>query len=253
MSYNVNMPFVQFAANLFIAEDPSFGNYDKETTHDLLKSIDINFSKYLDLSPFSTCNCFIAYKADCPECCKISPHHVIFLTATQNHWAQLAYQFAHEYCHHLINGELSGDISGLMWFEESVCELSSMFHIHLLFLQWKKNKHPLKSRYVPFHLNYLNALLTKNRQLISLTNQPGWLQSWDSLLSEPQCHRNHYNAIAAKMYPLFVANPRLWRIILHFGDTRKWNSLSELFEHLHQTADDSYSQSLSDLEKLLLS
>ena len=47
MSYNVNMPFVQFAANLFIAEDPSFGNYDKETTHDLLKSIDINFSKYL--------------------------------------------------------------------------------------------------------------------------------------------------------------------------------------------------------------
>ena len=53
------------------------------------------------------------------------------------------------------------------------------------------------------------------------------------------------------MLPLFLENTHLWKIILHFGDMRSWNSLEELFAYLRETADDSYSVSLDKLYNLL--
>lgn len=245
--------FKQIAPNLFITNDSSFGNYMPDIVYNLLMTVDVNFSQCLEITPFSSCNCYIHHHENNPMCCNIPPNHLIFLSVIENRWCQWIYQFAHEYCHHLVNGGLSGEISGLKWFEETICELSSMYHLHLIFMQWSNNSNPIKFDYAPFLLDYLNDLLTKNHLLSSSIDHPGWLQSWIPLLSEPQYHRDHYNVIATKMYPLFVKNPNLWKIILHFGDMRNWNSLSELFEHLHQTVDDSYSKSLSDLEKLLLS
>lgn len=55
------------------------------------------------------------------------------------------------------------------------------------------------------------------------------------------------------MFPLFVEHPYLWKIILHFGNTRQWRTLDELFAHLHSQADDSYALPLQKLNTLLLS
>lgn len=243
------MRFHQFAPNLFISNDPSFCDYNREIVHHLITSVDIDFSICLGILPFKTCDCFIMYHPDHPMCCPSEKGHLIYLHAYQDYWCRWVYQFAHEYCHHFINGKLSREISGLTWFEETICELSSMFHLYRFYARWSKKQHP----YAPFVLDYLNDLLSKNPLLFSETLRPRFLSLWEQILSEPKYHRDHYNVIATKMFPLFVENPRLWKIILHFGDMRKWNSLPDLFEHLHQTADDSYSQSLSDLEKLLLS
>lgn len=245
--------FKQIAPNLFISDNPSFGDYDPNIVYNLLISVDANFSSCLELNPFSSCDCNIQYKSEEPRCCNLHSDHLIYLSATQNHWAQWVYQFAHEYCHHLINGDMINSISGLIWFEETICELSSMYHLHAIYTQWKKSINQTYSYNAPLFLDYLNDLLTKNPQLISATRQPGFLSLWEKILFEPEHHRDHYNAIAARMFPLFVENPSLWKIILRFGDMRKWDSLSGLFEHLHQTADDSYAQSLSQLENLLLS
>ena len=54
------------------------------------------------------------------------------------------------------------------------------------------------------------------------------------------------------MFPLFVEHPYLWKIILHFGNTRQWRTLDELFAHLHSQADDSYALPLQKLNTLLL-
>lgn len=51
---------------------------------------------------------------------------------------------------------------------------------------------------------------------------------------------------------VFEENNHLWKIILHFGDMRKWDSLEDLFDHLLHTSDDSYSVSLRKLYNLLL-
>ena len=129
------MIFHQFAPNLFISEDQSFRNYRSDVVYDLLRFIDIDFSKCLGFSPFKTCNCFILYHPDHPVCSSSEIGHRIYLHTYQNYWCKWVYQFAHEYCHHLINGRLSGEISGLIWLEETICELSSMFHLYQFYVR----------------------------------------------------------------------------------------------------------------------
>ncbi len=247
------MEFSPIAPNLWIGNSPEFGNYNHDIVYNLLKSIDINFSSCLEVAPFSTCECYIMYHPDFPMCSKIENRHIIFLNTSDNYWSQWTYQFSHEYCHHLINRDMSGEFKGLKWFEETICELSSMYHLHRLHEQWINSANPIQCCYAPYLKDYKDNLLSKHSQLFSATSHPGFLQSWLPILNEPTYHRDYYNTLAAKMFPLFVENPFLWKIILHFGDTCKWSSLNELFEHLHVQADNSYAYSLKNLNNLLLS
>lgn len=64
--------------------------------------------------------------------------------------------------------------------------------------------------------------------------------------------REIYSNLSATILPFFEENNHLWKIILHFGDMRKWDSLEDLFSHLFYTSDDSYSVSLRKLYNLLL-
>lgn len=245
--------FYQIAPNLSISDNPNFGNYYREIVHDLLLSVDTNFSSALNIPPFSTRNCIIEYRDEGPMCSNIAGVHFIFLHVTGNSFQQWLYQFSHEYCHHLINGKMTSSIYGLMWFEETVCDLASLYQLHTIYNQWSTHSNQIKKALSPTFREYLSLYLPEHKQLFSATHHPGFLSLWEQILFEPKYHRDHYNAIATKMFPLFVENPSLWKMILYFGDMRNWNSLSDLFEHLHQTADDSYSKSLSDLKKLLLS
>lgn len=148
------------------------------------------------------------------------------------------------------------EISGLMWFEETICELSSMYHIHNIYKAW--SSYPTFSTQnikAPIFRDYLDGLLSRAMEKgLRVGHIPlqTILQSWDSLLRENVYHRDHYNAIAARMFPLFLENPYLWKMILHIGDSRQWNSQEELFAHLERNADDSYSDSLIQLKNLLI-
>ena len=46
------------------------------------------------------------------------------------------YMIAHEYCHYLINGPLDGKLETSFWFEESICELASMFFLNRATIRW---------------------------------------------------------------------------------------------------------------------
>lgn len=134
----------------------------------------------------------------------------------------------------------------------AVCELASMYNLNSLFRIWSQYPQSVQRHYAPSFQDYLNDLLAENPELYASTLHPKFLQSWDSLLRENVYHRDHYNAIAARMFPLFLENPYLWKMILHIGDSRQWNSLEELFAHLERNADDSYSDSLIQLKNLLI-
>lgn len=79
-----------------------------------------------------------------------------------------------------------------------------------------------------------------------------YLRSNMATLEQPEYHREIYSNLSATILPLFEENNHLWKIILHFGDMRKWDSPEELFDHLLHTSDDSYSVSLRKLYNLLL-
>lgn len=247
--------YIPISPNMWIEKDSCFGNYSKEVVHGLMRSVDENFSDALGFLPFSSTQCIISYNhaLEFPMCCREGDYHHIYLRCSGDYWCQWMLQFAHEYCHHLIDGELTGDISGLIWFEECVCELSSMYHLQNLGLLRGHIPESLPRHYAPSVRNYLDERMTVNPELAEEANHPGFLYRWGTLLREPKYQRLHYRAIAARMLHLFVENPHLWKIILHFGDMRRWKSLEELFQHLRQNATADYHDSLEELHLLLLS
>ena len=247
--------FIPVSPNMVFEPNPAFGNFDNGIIFGLFRLVDENFSKALEKNPYSSKPCIISYNhfLDMPMCCREGDCHHIYLRCESNFWCQWMFQFAHEYCHHLIDGELTGDISGLIWFEECVCELSSMYHLRNLALYFATSSQEHLLRYAPSVHNYLGGLMDVEMELVSETTHPGILHRWGTLLQEPKYHRLHYRAIAARMFPLFVENPHLWKIILHFGDMRQWESPDELFQHLRQNATADYAHSLEKLHLLLLS
>ena len=98
--------------------------------------------------------------------------------------------------------------------------------------------------------NYLENLLTKNNGAYKLNAEGGWYKQYEESLNKEEYKRNLYNAIAVLMYPLFVDNPNLWKLILNIGDIRSWTSLDRLFNHLEANADESYSESLGKMRKM---
>lgn len=243
----------EISSNIYFHEDERFGDFDRKSVFTLIRSVDLEFSKALGLVPFSTCLCHIKYHSEYPMCCKsLNNSHVIYLSPNDPYGGQWLYQFAHEFCHHLINGSLSGEITGLTWFEETVCTLASVYHISTMnqklhLLSGITNPHLCQD--LPVRLDGLLKFdqLVGQRPLVTV------LQSWDNLLKEEQYHRNLYKAIAAKMFPLFRENPNLWKIILHFGNMKERDSLTDLFQDLSKFVDSSYSDSFQKLQNLLIS
>ena len=174
-------------------------------------------------------------------------HHFIFLKTTNNHWCQWVYQFAHEYCHHLIDGSLSGEWADMLWFEETICELSSLYNLNRMIKFCMMNG---LQGYAPSVNEYLRNLLAKNKDTYRLCADGGWYKQYEDSLRVKQYQRDLYNAIAVMMYPLFMENPRLWKMIMNIGDIRSWSSLDDLFTHLEANADDSYRDSMRRLRRM---
>lgn len=248
------MKIISISPNMSFVLDPAFGTFDMGIVAEIFQLVDINFSKTLEVSPFSSKHCRISYNhsGDFPMCCQEEEFHHIYLRCKDNYWCQWMLQFAHEYCHHLINGNLSGQISGLIWFEECICELSSMYHLHSLALHYKASPIANIQRYAISVHDYLDKRMKVEQNIASDVILPGFLSKWAPLLQEQEYHREHYRAIAARIFPLFIENPCLWKIILHFGDMRNWHTLEELFQHLSLNVTPDYSESLEKLRLLLL-
>lgn len=250
------MTEIQIANNIFVSPQLCISKFPKEITYDILRQVDLNFSFALDIQPFSSRHTLI-YPADTPipKCCPLGNFHKILLSAKDS-FPQLVFQFSHEYCHHLIDGTMSGEIYGLMWLEETICELSSMYHLQVFYNIWSNTSEDCFKYHLAYLFqDYLQILLeTGSEQLYHTLHQKG-LEEWipEYLLMYMRKSRKMRNDVAVLMYPLFLENPHLWKIILHFGDMRRWHSLEELFLHLRRNATPDYSDSLEKLHLLLLS
>jgi len=240
MNFNVS-------PNIILEENTSWGNPDYAVIRSLLYMVDTSMKTALDCSCFSTKKCFVRNKEGIPLCTKAGDDHIIYLSAKDNYWCQWVYQFAHEYCHHLIDGLLSGEWSSMLWFEETICELSSLYNLNRMIGFCMTND---LQGYAPSVDVYLKNLLKKNKDIFCLSVEGGWYKQFEDSLKVKQYHRDLYNAIAVMMYPLFIHNPNLWKIILNIGDIRSWSSLEELFGYLQSKADVSYSASLKRMQKM---
>lgn len=234
-------------SNIVLNYNKGFGSPNYEVVRAFLYMVDLNMMSALEQLPFSTKRCYVIHRDEGPLCSNIGDEHVIFLSVKDDYWCQWVYQFAHEYCHHLIDGSLSGEWSDLLWFEETICELSSLYNLNRMIGFCMVNG---LQGYAPSVVDYLNNLLTKNKNTYCLSEEGGWYKRYEDSLRVEKYKRDLYNAMAVLMYSLFVENPRLWKLIMNIGDIRSWKTLDDLFRHLEASADESYKESLSRLIRL---
>jgi len=133
---------------------------------------------------------------------------IIYLSTVGNtYWAQNAYQLSHELCHHFIKKKApTGDNS---WFEESICELASIYFLSEIASIWSTSANNTKSSYSSSITDYFSNLLI-SPFIIDLKQLS--IQSsafYEEMNSDPYLRENN-NFIANKLLPIFKKTPSLW-------------------------------------------
>lgn len=155
----------------------------------------------------------------------------IFLTVQDRYWCQYAYQFAHELCHHVINS-VYDETSRFGWFEEALCELASLYCLRKMAEEWNSNP--------PYeHWRDYSESLTKYANII--INCPNnhvehfseWLNQNLPSLYKDRYKRDLNRIVAVKLFDLFFAHPRMWRLIQYLANVEYDNALS-LVEYLRR-------------------
>lgn len=165
----------------------------------------------LDYNPYDNKSVTIKHSPyDYPMCCSNEDPRVILLSTGDNFWCQLAYQFAHEYCHHLIDGPMDGETCSSFWFEESICELSSVYFMRRIAQKWIDKGTPILGQYAASVFRYCENNWSSTPFINTLSS---WLSDNMGTISEPTYHRDMYKTIAKSLYPHFEEWPELWKLL----------------------------------------
>lgn len=231
-----------FASNTnFSLDEKGWG----ECNFDILKrvlgcSIDyfngVLTNKYRHGIPYS-----VVHKDDTPLCSGNASEHKIHLSSEGLVWDKHTYQFAHEYCHHLINIELIGNRIGAFWFEETICELASLYCLAKNAQLWKTNPpNPGLVYYASAFSDYYNKTINRKEVPKSILSVSDFIKENILELEKPEYERGMYTYIAKGIIDIFINYPSLWNIILFFNKTN--------YQSEHYNGFDSF---LDELESIL--
>ncbi len=150
---------------------------------------------------------------------------VIGLNTKDTFWAQYAYQFAHEFCHALATH--SGDWEKMWreggkpnhWLEESLCETASLFALRAMGRSWEKSPpYANWKSFAPALTNYAQKRLDEPKhQLPPDTEFRAWFRAEEAGLRRHSTQRDKNGIIAARLLPLFEAEPRGWAAVTFFN------------------------------------
>lgn len=197
-------------------DDSNWGSANMDVIPIIFSSIIQEFSQVLGPSWRSPHPLVISHwDKEYPMCCKNSDNTVhIFLTSKDNYWSQYTYQFAHEFCHFIIDGPLDGKLESSFWFEESICEMASMFFLRKVADCWKNPilEFPRALQtFAPNNITYLENLIQQYHNIDIPLRQ--WILQKMDVLNEDRYNRKEYNMIAKALLPLFEDNPQMWKIV----------------------------------------
>ena len=129
-------------------------------------------------------------------------------------WAQCAFQFAHEFGHILCN--YRNVPNPQLWFEESICELASLYSLRRMSNTWKTN--PPYSNWKP----YSKALDSyANNRINKYADRKESLQKFyehnKSKLAANGTDRQLNGFVAIRLLPLFEKDPTSWQAIRYIN------------------------------------
>jgi len=140
----------------------------------------------------------------------------IRLNTGGNLWSQYAYQFAHEVCHVLCRYDR--DPTGNQWFEESLCEMASLFVLRRMATTWKTDPPYPNWRSYAVHLGaYADERIAAAR-LPEGTSLAEWYRVNRDALATVATDRERNTVVAAALLPLFEDQPHHWAAVPRIND-----------------------------------
>ncbi len=136
----------------------------------------------------------------------------IRLSARDRYWSQYIYQFSHELCHVMIHYDRYKRHKH-NWFEESLCELASLFVLHRLAAVWAEDPPPDildASGFAPNHRTYAGKIEAKYGSLPGST-LPEWFIRNIGVLEADPYKRDLNGVVAVSLLGRFRNEPSLWR------------------------------------------
>ena len=136
----------------------------------------------------------------------------IRISAHDTYWCQYVYQFSHELCHVMTNFDRCKEHKH-NWFEESLCELASLFVLHRLAAVWKSSPPDEiidSVTYAPNFKSYAEDTAAKYPRVCSGDSQK-WLSKNIDFLEANSCERKLNGTLAVLLLDRFLRDPSLWR------------------------------------------
>ena len=141
-------------------------------------------------------------------------HTDIHLATKGNSWSQLAFQFSHEYLHYLLDRPFHED-DPFGWFEETLCEVASLYALHRL-----PNYHTGDEQVDRYRVHFPDyARLRAQSNPITLSAPTcSFVGTHLDHLTVTRYDREKNLAIAKQLLPLFVEDPSLWAAVPYLRD-----------------------------------
>ena len=142
----------------------------------------------------------------------------IRLSARDRYWSQYVYQFSHELCHVMTNFDRHKRHKH-RWFDESLCELGSLFVLHRLAELWKEKPPdaiPDAAGFAPNHHTYAERTAARYPRL-SRDRIPQWFAGVLPNLEADPYQRELCGTIAVALLHSFQADPTLWQDCGHLN------------------------------------
>lgn len=147
------------------------------------------------------------------------------ISARDTYWCQYVYQFSHELCHVLVNFDRARDHRH-KWFEESLCELASLFVLHQLPAAWRDQPPPEvvgAAEFAPSFATYARDV-SRAEDTIDAADLPAWLSTHIAALEADPYLRALNRAVGVALLDRFLDDPSLWR---DCGWLNCWNAQAD--------------------------
>lgn len=158
---------------------------------------------------------------------------VVKLNTGDRLWSQYVYQFAHEMGHILCGYD--ADPHGNDWFEESICELASLYTLRKLSKDWKASKNERWRAFAKHHLTYAEDRIKKG-ELPEGKTLRAWYDEHEKVLRKSATNRALNQVVATTLLPMFEKQPEMWGAVYYLN-------------HEEVKAPISFNQFLSDWKK----
>jgi hypothetical protein len=146
-----------------------------------------------------------------------------------NYWSQYAFQFGHEMCHILCR--FDRDPTGNLWFEESLCEMASLFVLRRMSETWRRDPpYPNWKAYADSLATYARDY-TDQARLPQGTSLAAWYREHAGALAKTATDRERNRVVAVALLPKFEAEPQHWAAV-HYLNVAKPAAPQRFAEYL---------------------